>query len=29
MCNCKNHVHTFKCFIRNIADAFTAGKDNR
>jgi len=29
MCNCKGNVHTFVCFLRNIADAFTAGRNNR
>ena len=25
MCNCRNHVHTFVCYLRNIADSFRDG----
>jgi hypothetical protein len=26
MCNCKGHVHSFKCAVRNIFDVFVPGK---
>lgn len=29
LCNCKGAVHTFTCYLRNIADSFVAGRNNR
>jgi len=29
MCNCKGNVHTFVCFLRNVADSFVPGRNNR
>ena len=29
MCSCKGRVHTFTCYLRNIADNFVRGTNNR
>ena len=29
MCNCKGRVHVFTCYLRNIADGFVRGSNNR
>lgn len=28
-CRTVTHVHTFTCYLRAIADAYIAGKDNK
>ena len=29
MCNCSGRIHTFACYLRNIADNFISGRNNR
>lgn len=29
MCSCKGRIHTFVCYLRNVATGFVAGANNR